>query len=220
MKHQAFAKNKPDATFATLNASGEYSRLAVSPGIINKHYTAQQFATIARIIGEQGAIKYSASYVLLLTVPTAMLDEAIQALEEVGLMIVTGGAVVAMRACDFCDGEKMDAALATQVLYETIADQMVPRRVAVNVNGCASACYNPTYDDIGLVYQYNSFDIYLGAVPMGKDAKAGELFAKKVPIALVPSVVQIILDNYQYYAKEEEPFHRFYKRTKQEDFWR
>jgi len=220
MKHQAFAKNKPDATFATLNASGEYSRLAVSPGIINKHYTAQQFATIARIIGEQGAIKYSASYVLLLTVPTAMLDEAIQALEEVGLMIVTGGAVVAMRACDFCDGEKMDAALATQVLYGTIADQRVPRRVAVNVNGCASACYNPTYDDIGLVYQHNSFDIYLGAVPMGKDAKAGELFAKKVPIALVPSVVQTILDNYQYYAKEEEPFHRFYKRTKQEDFWR
>lgn len=220
LKQQAFAKNKPDATFATLSKEGDYTRLAVNPGIINKHYTPQQFATIATVIGEQGAIKYSASYALLLTVPTACVEAAIQALEAVGLMVVKSGPIVAMRACDFCDGEKMEAALATQLIYESVADTQVPRRVALNVNGCASACYNPTYDDIGLVYQHNSFDIYLGAVPMGKDAQPGELFAKKVPVALVPSVVQAILTNYNKYARASEAFHRFYKRTKHEDFWR
>ncbi|HEY9569789.1 MAG TPA: precorrin-3B methylase [Metalysinibacillus sp.] len=220
MKQQAFVKNKPDATFATLSKEGDYTRLAVNPGVINKHYTPQQFATIAAVIGEEGAIKYSASYALLLSVPTARVEAATQALEAEGLLVMQSGPVVAMRACDFCDGEKMEAALATQLLYETIADEPVPRRVAVNVNGCASACYNPTYDDIGLVYQHNSFDIYLGAVPMGKDAQPGELFAKKVPIALVPSVVQAILANYKKYAKDSEPFHRFYKRTKHESFWR
>lgn len=39
----AFQKNVPDQTFETLNRHGEFTRLAVSPGIINKHYTPAQF---------------------------------------------------------------------------------------------------------------------------------------------------------------------------------
>lgn len=54
----AFRQNIPDKTFETLNQQGGFSRLAVSPGIINKHYTPAQFQKIAEIVGEKGAIKY------------------------------------------------------------------------------------------------------------------------------------------------------------------
>ncbi|XRD26774.1 hypothetical protein AABM34_11095 [Lysinibacillus fusiformis] len=50
----AFRQNIPDKTFETLNQQGGYSRLAVSPGIINKHYTPAQFQKIAEIVGEKG----------------------------------------------------------------------------------------------------------------------------------------------------------------------
>lgn len=59
----AFQKNVPDQTFETLNRHGEFTRLAVSPGIINKHYTPAQFQKIAEIAGENnkvfGLLQYS-----------------------------------------------------------------------------------------------------------------------------------------------------------------
>ena len=91
-----------------------------------------------------------------------------QALQEAGLYVAPSGSIIAMKACDFCDGEKMEAAPITEQLYHAIAGITVPARVRVNINGCASACYNAVYDDIGLVYQQESFDVYLGAVPMGQ----------------------------------------------------
>lgn len=178
----AFQKNVPDQTFETLNRHGEFTRLAVSPGIINKHYTPAQFQKIAEIVGEKGAIKYSASYSILVSIPTSAVTEAMQALREVGLYVAPSGPIIAMKACDFCDGEKMEAAPITEQLYHALEGIEVPARVRVNINGCASACYNAVYDDIGLVYQQESFDVYLGAVPMGAKAQAGTLFAKKVGV--------------------------------------
>lgn len=40
----AFNMNIPEKTFEKLNHQGEFTRLAVSPGIINKHYTPTQFS--------------------------------------------------------------------------------------------------------------------------------------------------------------------------------
>lgn len=97
----AFQKNVPDQTFETLNRHGEFTRLAVSPGIINKHYTPAQFQKIAEIAGEKGAIKYSASYSILVSIPISDASEAVQALQEAGLYVVPSGPIIAMRACDF-----------------------------------------------------------------------------------------------------------------------
>ncbi|MEK4170632.1 precorrin-3B methylase [Lysinibacillus sp. FSL L8-0312] len=215
----AFQKNVPDQTFETLNRHGEYTRLAVSPGIINKHYTPAQFQKIAEIAGEKGAIKYSASYSILVSIPTSAVTEAMQALREVGLYVAPSGPIIAMKACDFCDGEKMEAAPITEQLYHALEGIEVPARVRVNINGCASACYNAVYDDIGLVYQQESFDVYLGAVPMGAKAQAGTLFAKKVGVEHIEDFLLQMMNLYKEHARPNEPFFKFYHRTKSTEYW-
>ncbi|MDD1502795.1 precorrin-3B methylase [Lysinibacillus sp. CNPSo 3705] len=219
MTINAFSHNIPEKTFAKLNREGEFTRLAVSPGIINKHYTPAQFQTIAEVVGARGAIKYSASYSILLSIPTIELTTAKRKLEKVGLYIAKQGQIVAMKACDFCDGDKMEAAQITEELYQQLEGLEVPSRICINMNGCASACYNAVYDDIGLVYQKDSFDVYLGAVPMGKHAQAGELFMKKVSVQHIENLLQEIIRVYQERAYQKEPFYKFYKRTKDADFW-
>lgn len=215
----AFQKNVPDQTFETLNRHGEFTRLAVSPGIINKHYTPAQFQKIAEIVGEKGAIKYSASYSILVSIPTSAVTEAMQALREVGLYVAPSGPIIAMKACDFCDGEKMEAAPITEQLYHALEGIEVPARVRVNINGCASACYNAVYDDIGLVYQQESFDVYLGAVPMGAKAQAGTLFAKKVGVEHIEDFLLQMMNLYKEHARPNEPFFKFYRRTKSTEYW-
>ena len=219
MSINAFKHNIPDKTFAKLNTEGEFTRLAVSPGIINKHYTPEQFQKIAEIIGEKGAIKYSTSYSILLSVPTIEVSRTIKELEQVGLFIAQQGSIVSMKACDFCDGDKMEAAAITEILYERLVGIEVPKRLRINMNGCASACYNAVYDDIGLVYQKDSFDVYLGAVPMGRHAQAGELFANKVPVQFIEQLLQAIITCYQSHSRKDEPFHKYYHRTKSADYW-
>lgn len=216
----AFSHNIPDKTFAKLNTEGVFTRLAISPGIINKHYTPAQFQKIAEIVGDKGAIKYSASYSILLAVPTTELTTIKRQLEEAGLYIAQQGNIVAMRACDFCDGDRMEAAPITEELFRKLEGITVPKRLCINMNGCASACYNAVYDEIGLVYQKDSFDVYLGAVPMGKQAQAGELFAKKVSVQYIEKLLQNIIKLYKENARVEEPFHKFYRRTKTADYWR
>lgn len=215
----AFQKIVPDQTFETLSQQGDFTRLAVSPGIINKHYTPAQFQKIAEIVGEKGAIKYSVSYSILVSIPTSAVAEAVQALQEAGLHIAPSGPRIAMKACDFCDGEKMEAVHITEQLYHTLERMQVPSRVRVNVNGCASACYNPAFDDIGLVYQNESFDLYLGAIPMGAKAQAGTLFAKRVGVEQIEGFVLQIISLYQEHARPHEPFYKFYRRTKSTEYW-
>ncbi|MFJ7666498.1 precorrin-3B methylase [Lysinibacillus sp. NPDC097195] len=215
----AFRSNIPDCTFEKLNMDGDYTRLAISPGIINKHYTAAQLQKIAEVIGDNGAMKYSASYSMLLSVPTQTVQHVMSELEEAGLYIAEAGSVVAMKACDFCDGDKMEAASITEQLYHHFKGQTVPSRLRLNINGCASACYNAVYDDIGLVYQQDSFDVYLGAVPMGAQAKPGILFAKRISVQKIEGFLQHIITLYQNHARPNEPFHKFYRRTKSADYW-
>jgi len=215
----AFNMNIPEKTFEKLNHQGEFTRLVVSPGIINKHYTPTQFQIIAKVVGDTGAIKYSASYSILLSIPTVDVAEAINELQKAGLYVAKQGPIVAMKACDFCDGDKMEAAPMTEQLYSSLEGISVPARLRLNINGCASACYNAVYDDIGLVYQKDSFDVYLGAVPMGANAQAGTLFAKRIPVNRIESFVRAIILLYQENARTNEPFYKFYRRTKTAAYW-
>ncbi|MGE7693969.1 precorrin-3B methylase [Lysinibacillus sp. NPDC094177] len=215
----AFRKNIPDKTFAKLNNNGDFTRLAVSPGIINKHYSPAQFQTIAKVVGETGAIKYSASYSIILSIPTVDVTDATKELQDAGLYVAKQGPSVAMKACDFCDGDKMEAAPITEQLYHSLEGITVPTRLRLNVNGCASACYIAVYDDIGLVYQKDSFDVYLGAVPMGPNAQAGTLFAKRVEVEHIEGFLKQIIELYKERARPNEPFYKFYRRTNSADYW-
>ncbi|UDK97068.1 precorrin-3B methylase [Lysinibacillus sphaericus] len=215
----AFRSNIPECTFEKLNIDGQFTRLAVSPGIINKHYTPAQFQKIAEVVGDSGAIKYSASYNLLLSIPTQTVQDVISELQEAGLYMTPSGSIIAFKACDFCDGERMEAAEITEQLYIELQGQTVPSRLRLNVNGCASACYNAVYDDIGLVYQKDSFDVYLGAIPMGAKAQAGTLFAKGVFVQEIARFLQRIIGVYQQHARPNEPFYKFYRRTNTAEYW-
>ncbi|OEC01218.1 precorrin-3B methylase [Lysinibacillus sphaericus] len=215
----AFRSNIPERTFEKLNIDGQFTRLAVSPGIINKHYTPEQFQKIAEVVGDSGAIKYSASYCILLSIPTRTVQDVISELQEVGLYISPSGSIVAFKACDFCDGERMEVAEIAEQLYIELQGQKVPSTLRLNVNGCASACYNAVYDDIGLVYQKDSFDVYLGAIPVGAKAQAGTLFAKGVSVQKIANFLQHIIALYQQHARPNEPFYKFYRRTNTAEYW-
>lgn len=202
----------PEKTFATLRRTGDFTCLSIAPGIVNKHFTSAQLLTIAQIAGQTGAIKYSAAHRLLVTVETARLEEVEQAFEKVGLYIYPSGMNATFKWCDFCDGEKLEAKSVAEELFAEIEGYATISRVRIGFNACAEACYNAVYDDIALVYHNEAFDIWIGAVPMGRHAKAGHLIAKKVPATTITVLLQALLDFYNKEARPQEPFYRFAKR--------
>ncbi|MEC1177119.1 precorrin-3B methylase [Metasolibacillus meyeri] len=202
----------PTKTFATLKEQGDYTCLSVAPGIVNKHFTAQQLLTIAQLAGETGAIKYSAAHRLLVSVETARVEEVTAAFQEVDLYIYPAGNVATFKWCDFCDGEKLHAKDLAEQLFTEVEGLATKYRLRIGFNACASACYNAVYDDIALVYYQEQVDIWVGAVPMGRHAKPGKLVAKKVPAQDITGLLIALLNFYNTNAKDNEEFYKFAKR--------
>ncbi len=202
----------PNKTFATLREEGDFTCLSVAPGIINKHFSAKQLTTIAEMVGDTGAIKYSASHCLLITVEAQRVEKIIEAFEAVDLYVLPKGNVALFKWCDFCDGQELPALELAQELYDAVEGFETKQRVRIGFNACASACYNAVYDDIGLVYHSGSVDIWVGAIPMGRQAKPGVLVAKKVPEQRLTSLLLALLQLYNEQAKDHEAFSKFAKR--------
>lgn len=203
----------PSKTFATLREQGDFTCLAVAAGIINKHFTPQQFTTIAEIVGDTGAIKYSASHCLLITVETHRVEKVIETFSAADLHVLSRGNVASFKWCDFCDGQELHALELAHELFDVVEGFETKQRVRIGFNACASACYNAVYDDIRLVYHSGSVDIWVGAIPMGRQAKPGVLVAKKVPEQRLTSLLLALLEVYNEQAKDNEPFYKFAKRN-------
>lgn len=215
---QAISLPMPEHTYATLKKQGDYSYFSVAPGVINKHFTSEQLVKLAEV-SKNGALKYSASHTLLVTIPAEEETAALEQLIEAGLYIVPTGACAVLKCCDFCDGEQLEALPLAREMMQTIQGLPVKKRLRIGFNACASACYNAVYDDIALIYHDGCVDLLAGAVQMGRHAKPGRLLLKKIPEAHVIPIVQKLMNKYSEESQEKETFAVYIKRNPELAQW-
>jgi precorrin-3B C17-methyltransferase len=189
--------------------------VAVSPGLVNKKFTAAQLMVLAEVAGDKGIIHYTQDHHIKLEVPTAHPKEIIKKLEESQFLLSPVGEVLTLKACDFCDGEKKDSIPYAEELQKRLGGIALPKEMRIGFNGCGMACYGAVNEDIGIVYRKGAFDLFLGAKTVGRNAHAGQIVAEGLtPDEIVSTVENIILE-YKEKGYPNERFHKFFKRVKQ-----
>ncbi|OCA85196.1 precorrin-3B C(17)-methyltransferase [Pseudobacillus wudalianchiensis] len=188
--------------------------VAVSPGVANKMFSAEQLLVLSKAAGEKGSIEYTPHHQVILRVPTEDPELITASLQDAGFLLSPIGDVVTVKACDFCDGEKKDAIPYAEQLHEKFDGLDMPKELKIGLNGCGMACYGAVKDDIGIVFRKGKFDLFLGAKTVGRTAHAGQPVAEGVePEALVPLLEEIIAE-YKEKGHPNERFFKYFKRVK------
>ncbi|KMY54323.1 cobalt-precorrin-3B C(17)-methyltransferase [Bacillus sp. FJAT-27231] len=188
--------------------------VAVSPGVANKMFSAEQLLVLSKAAGEKGSIEYTPHHQVILRVPTEAPEQITVSLQNVGFLLSPVGDVATVKACDFCDGEKKDAIPYAEQLHEKFDGLDMPKELKIGLNGCGMACYGAVTDDIGIVFRKGKFDLFLGAKTVGRTAHAGQPVAEGVePEALVLLLEEIIAE-YKEKGHPNERFFKYFKRVK------
>jgi precorrin-3B C17-methyltransferase len=188
--------------------------LAVSPGVANKFFTAEQMYTLAEVIGENGTMEYTPDHQIILKIPTTEPQGITERLRAVDFLLSPIGDVLTLKACDFCYGEKADSIPYAEELQATLGGMDLPKTLHIGFNGCGMACYRAVFDDIGIVFRKGKFDLFIGAKPVGRTGHAAQPVAEGIePEALVPLVTEII-DEYKVNAHPNERLFKYFKRVK------
>ncbi|MCP3761775.1 precorrin-3B C(17)-methyltransferase [Domibacillus sp. A3M-37] len=199
-------KNAPPEVKAIFEA-------AVSPGVVNKHFTPQQLIALSEAAGEKGTIEYTPHHYVMLKTETADPAPIIDKLHEVGLELAPVGDVVTVKACDFCNGDKSDAIPQAEKLQRDLGGLSVPKELRIGVNGCGMACYGAVNEDIGIVYRKGAFDLFLGAKVVSRTAHPGVYVAEGIPPEkIVPMLTQIV-EEYRESGHPNERFFKYFKRV-------
>ncbi|HHY73957.1 MAG TPA: precorrin-3B C(17)-methyltransferase [Bacillus bacterium] len=188
--------------------------LAVSPGVANKKFTAQQMVILADVAGERGTLEYSTDHQIHIQVPTSNPDVIIDKLTEAGFILSPVGDVLTVKACDFCDGEKKDPIPYAEELQEQFGGMSLPKELKLGINGCGMACYGAVKEDIGLVYRQGKFDLFIGAKPVGRTAHSGQMVEEGIDPDRVVEVVEGVINEYKEKAHPNERLFKFFKRVK------
>jgi precorrin-3B C17-methyltransferase len=189
--------------------------IAVSPGVSNKKFTPRQMMTLAEVVGEEGVMEYTPDHLIKLQLFTSEPDEIIKKLAEANFLISPVGDVLTVKACDFCDGEKIDAIPFADELQAKLGGMQLPKELKLGINGCAMACYGAVKEDIGIVYRKGAFDLFLGAKTGGRNAHPGQIVAEGIESERIVEVVESIVQEYKQKAHPNERFYKFFKRVKQ-----
>lgn len=188
--------------------------LAVSPGVANKFFTAEQMHTLAEVIGENGTMEYTPDHQIILKIPTTEPQTITERLRAVDFLLSPIGDVLSLKACDFCYGEKADSIPYAEELQATLGGMDLPKTLHIGFNGCGMACYRAVFDDIGIVFRKGKFDLFIGAKPVGRTGHAAQPVAEGIePEALVPLVTEII-KVYKDNAHPNERLFKYFKRVK------
>ncbi|OLN21958.1 precorrin-3B C(17)-methyltransferase [Domibacillus antri] len=186
---------------------------AVSPGVVNKHFSPQQLIALSEAAGEQGTIEYTPHHYVILKTEVSDPAPIINKLREAGLDLAPVGDVVTIKACDFCNGEKSDAIPYTEQLREDLGGMSVPKELRIGVNGCGMACYGAVNEDIGIVYRKGAFDLFLGAKVVSRTAHPGVYVAEGIaPDKVVPMLTRIV-EEYKESGHPNERFFKYFKRV-------
>lgn len=187
--------------------------LAVSPGIVNKQFTAKQMLTLAEVVGNDGKMEYTPHHQIHLRIPTANPDDITEKLEEAGFILEPLGDVFQLKACDFCEGEKKDSIPHAEELHQKLSGLPLPKELKVGFNGCGMACYGAVNDDIGIIFRKGKFDLFLGAKTVGRTAHAGQPVAEGIEPDNIVDVVETIIQEYKEKGHPNERFFKYFKRV-------
>jgi precorrin-3B C17-methyltransferase len=188
---------------------------AVSPGVANKKLSAQQMLLLAEIVGDKGTMEYTPHHQILVSVPTITPEDITEKLEGAGLLVQPVGDVIAVKACDFCDGEKTDAIPYAERIQALLGGMSVPKETKIGINGCGMACYGAVTEDIGIVFRKGKFDLFLGAKTTGRNAHVGQPVAEGIEPDEIVGLLERIIYKYKEEGHPNERFHKFFKRVKE-----
>lgn len=187
---------------------------AVSPGLANKKFTAKQMLVLAEAVGDKGDIEYTPHHQLIVRVSVADPDQITRKLKNEGFLLAPIGDVVQLKACDFCNLEKVDSLPYAEKLNRVIGGLNVPKELKIGFNGCGMACYSAVSEDIGIVYRKEKFDLFLGGKTVGRNAHAAQPVAEGIEPEDLVSTIERIVDRYRQEGHPNERFHKFFKRVK------
>jgi precorrin-3B C17-methyltransferase len=167
---------------------------------------------MAALVGPEGHIQWSPDQELLLRIPGGDPVHVQTSLLALGVRVSPTGDVLRVATCDFCEGEKEEAAAWAARLVERFDGRPLPRGLTVAVNGCGMACYGAAVEEIGLVFRRGAFDLFLGGKKGGRSPHPGLKVAEGVPPEQIDQVLEAILADYQDHGAPKERFHKFFKR--------
>lgn len=189
--------------------------LAVSPGVANKQFTPEQMITLAEVVGEKGTMEYTPNHKILLKIPTVEPEGITEKLQAAGFLLSPVGDVLSVKACDFCDGEKSDSIPYANELQRILGGSSMPKELNIGFNGCGMACYGAVMEDIGIVHRKGTFDLFLGAKPVGRTAHPGQPVAEGIKPDELIGLITKIVDEYKQNAHPNERLYKYFKRVKQ-----
>lgn len=185
---------------------------AVAPGVAAKTLSAAQLTALAEIAGADGTVEYTPHHQLIVRIPTDDPGAVTERLRTEGMNVYSVGDVVSVKACDFCNMEKIDSLPYAVELEKRLAGLAAPKELRIGFNGCGMACYNAVNEDIGIVYRKGRFDLFLGGKTVGRNAHAAQPVAEGIePEALVATVAGIV-EFFRERGHPNERFHKFFKR--------
>lgn len=206
---------QPKATHYVRQDFEEIFELAVSPGVANKKFTPDQMMTLAMMVGEKGTMEYTPNHQIVLKIPTLNPETITTKLKSVGFLLSPVGDVLTLKACDFCDGEKMGGIPFAEKIQEKLGGLKLPKELQIGFNGCGMACYKAVTDDIGIIYRKGKFDLFLGAKPVGRTAHPGQPVAEGIEPDKIVKVITNIVQEYKENAHPNERLFKYFKRVKQ-----
>ncbi|MFB7640480.1 precorrin-3B C(17)-methyltransferase [Peribacillus butanolivorans] len=188
--------------------------LAVSPGVANKQFTPKQMMTLAEVVGEKGTMEYTPNHKIILKIPTTDPEVITGKLQSANFLLSPIGDVLTLKACDFCDGEKVESIPYADEIQRVLGGIDMPKELNIGFNGCGMACYSAVMDDIGIVFRKGKFDLFLGAKPVGRTAHPGQPVAEGIEPDQLVELITNIVNEYKQNAHPNERLFKYFKRAK------
>lgn len=170
-------------------------RYAVTPGVGQTFFSAEQLQLIGEMAGADGRVELNAFMQVIVHTTRPDLEEQHRRLRAAGLGIYPVGPVVKnLHTCSFCSGQKVDGLPDAHRLDEAVAGTAVPFPVRVGFSGCSANCGEAMLRDIGVVRMEDGrYDLYVGGRPGGLTPAFGKRVAEGVTgEALVPAVTALL----------------------------
>ncbi|WP_236687193.1 NAD(P)/FAD-dependent oxidoreductase [Ornithinibacillus californiensis] len=192
----------------------KYIPLAVNGGIgFGAKLKPKQLGVLAEYLEEDSEIELTTLQQLIVQVPEDEIDEVKRKFEEVGLHYYPVGKFVKnLRTCNFCKGEIEEGMPVAKELNDRIAGQEVPFTLRPAYTGCPIGCGEPLMNDIGVMKDQDTFELYIGGHPKGREARPGQLVKRDLNPDELYNLVDRILDIYRENGKKREKFYRFVDR--------
>ncbi|WP_100012894.1 nitrite reductase [Lentibacillus sediminis] len=188
--------------------------LAVNGGIgFGAKLKPKQLAALGKYLDDDTEIELTTLQQLIVQIPEDELEEAKKEFEKADLHYYKVGKYVKnLRTCNFCKGEEEEGMPVAKELNRRIAGQEVPFTLRPAYTGCPIGCGEPLINDIGVMKDKDTYELYIGGISKGREAKPGHLVQAGLQPEELYQMVDRILEIYRENGKKREKFHRFVER--------